>query len=202
MASKAIHRFTEEQYLAIEESSEERHEFFEGEMFAMSGGTAAHARLQTDIVAELASRVDHRSCEAFGPDMRIQIQATGLYTYPDASVICGGTRFADASQTSVLNPTVVVEVLSPSTESYDRGKKFQHYRQIESLRDYVLISQNEVLVEHYTRQADGTWTLRDHARRDDELKLDTIGISIPLTAIYRRVEFEAQSEALHPGANG
>ncbi len=188
MASSPIHKLTEEQYLAIEETAEVKSEFYDGEMFAMSGGTAPHARLQADMLFELMSRLRGGPYEVLSADMGIRVNKTRLHTYADGLVACDAPRFANKKRT-LLNPKVLIEVLSPSTEKYDRGRKFQHYRQIESLSDYILVSQEEMRIEHYTRLDDNTWQLRDHSHSGAELKIDSIGVSIPLAAIYRRVEF-------------
>ena len=113
--------------------------------------------------------------------------SASLYTYPDVSVVCGTPSIADGESDSLLNPTVIIEVLSPSTEKYDRGLKFQHYRTIGSLTDYILVDQNQIRIEQYTRQADGTWMLRDYQRSAEDLKIDSVGASISLGRIYQRV---------------
>jgi Uma2 family endonuclease len=190
MASNAIHKLTEEEYLKLEESSEERHEFFNGEIFAMSGGTLTHPTLLSNLQAELVNKLAGGPCIAFGEGLKIHVNATGLNTYPDASVVCGKPILAPNRKDTLLNPMLVVEVLSPSSESYDRGKKFQHYRQIESLTDDILISQDSVRVEHFVRQADNFWQLRDYADLQGARTIESIGIEIPLANIYRQVEFE------------
>ncbi len=117
-----------------------------------------------------------------------------MYTYPDLTVICGTPLLADAQQDILLNPAIIFEILSPSTEKYDRGSKFRHYRTIESLREYVLVDQNQVQIEQYTRQPDNTWTLRDYQGLTAELKLDSIGVSLPLRRIYDRVDLASESD--------
>ena len=131
------------------------------------------------------------NCEAFLAGLRVKVSSSGMYAYPDVSVVCGKPLLADAHQDNLLNPVVIIEILSPSTESYDRGLKFQHYRTIESLKDYILVDQNKIRVEHFTRQADNTWSLRDYQQPDEELKIDSIGVSIPLNRIYDCVELSA-----------
>lgn len=200
MASNPVQKLTEEQYLAIERAAETKSEFYNGEMFAMSGATFAHVKLSTNMLFELVLGLGDGPCQAYGPDLRIRVRPKGLYTYPDASVVCGEPILADNRKDTLLNPAVVVEVLSPSTEKYDRGTKFVHYRQVASLQDFILVSQDALLVEHYTRQSDETWTIRTHTRLDDELRIDSIGVSIPMPRIYRGIEFEADAHPKPPPA--
>src|SRR5579864_5684947 len=160
-------------------------------MFAMSGGSMRHSFLHVNLLVEMHAALRGGDCRACGPDFRVRVSATGMYTYPDLVVICGKPLLADAHQDILLNPAVIFEILSPSTEKYDRGLKFQHYRTIESLREYVLVDQNQVQIEQYTRQPDNTWTFRDYQGLDAELKLDSIGVSLLLQRIYDRVDIPA-----------
>ena len=191
MASNPISRLTEEQYLAIERAAEFKSEFLDGEMFAMSGVSFQHGRLQVNLTLELGVRLRGTGCEVVLSDVRVRVSKSGMYTYPDISVVCGKPVLADDYQDNLLNPAVLFEILSPSTEKYDRGLKFQNYRTIESLKDYILVDQAQIRIEQYTRQADNTWTLRDYQHSDEELKIVSIGVSIPLNRIYERVEFFA-----------
>jgi Uma2 family endonuclease len=200
MASNPVHRLTEEQYLAIEREAAFKSEFLNGEMFAMAGTSMQHSRIQTNLLVELSNRFRGGACEAFGSDFRVRV-SSGMYTYPDVTVVCGKPILADAHQDILLNPSVIFEVLSSSTESYDRGLKFQQYRTIESLKDYILVNQNRVLIEQFIRQADNTWTLRDYQQPGEELKIDSIGVRIPLALIYERVELtppDSQSSGIFP----
>ncbi len=190
MASTPVSKITEEQYLAIERAAEFRSEFVDGEMFAMAGASLAHSRIQQNLAGELYLALRGSGCEAHGSDLRIKV-SNRMYTYPDVSVVCGKALLADEYQDNLLNPVVIFEILSPSSEKYDRGLKFQHYRTIASLRDYVLVDQHQIRVEHYTRQPDNTWTLRDYLSPDLELRLDSIGVSIPIPRIYDRVEISS-----------
>jgi Uma2 family endonuclease len=201
MASNPVPRLTEEQYLAIERAAQFKSEFLNGEMFAMAGVSMQHSRIQTNLLVELSNRFRGSACEAFGSDFRVRVSSSGMYTYPDVIVVCGKPILADAHQDNLLNPAVIFEVLSPSTESYDRGLKFQHYRTIESLKDYILVNQNRILIEQFIRQADNTWVLRDYPRPEDELKIDSIGVMIPLARIYERVEItplDLESSGISP----
>jgi Uma2 family endonuclease len=186
MASNPVVKLTEDEYLAIERAGEFKSEFIGGEMFAMSGGSPRHSKLQWNLVMELGGAIRGKGCTGFGSDMRVRVSAA-MYTYPDISVVCGTPRYADGESESLLNPTVIVEVLSPSTEKYDRGLKFQHYRTIESLNDYLLVDQDQIRIEQYTRQADGTWMFRDYQKQEDELSVESIEVSIPLARIYENV---------------
>jgi Uma2 family endonuclease len=190
VASSTVTKLTEEQYLSLDRAAESRSEFLAGEMFAMSGASMQHGRLQRNLITQLTVSLGVGPSEAFGSDFRVRVSGR-MYTYPDVLVVCGEPALADGHQDVLLNPAVIFEVLSPSTEKYDRGLKFLHYRSIESLREYVLVDQNQVLVEQYTRQADNTWTLRDYLSLDAELKLDSLGVSLPLNRIYDRVELPA-----------
>ena len=186
-----------EQYLAIERSAETRSEYFRGEMFAMSGASRNHNRIAMNSSAEIHRQLKDRLCEVYQTDMRVKVSPTGLYTYPDIIVTCEHPTFEDSSVDTLLNPQVLIEVLSPSTESWDRGKKFGNYRQIASLREFVLISQDRMLVEKFTRLPDGEWLLSEVSSPDDRLMLASVSCSIKLSDIYARVEF---AEPTDPGS--
>jgi Uma2 family endonuclease len=180
---------TEAEYLEIERAAEFKSEFFEGEMFAMAGGTPRHSLLGTNVAVEFANRLRAKPCVPYNADLRIKIEATGLLTYPDLSVICGPLQFAGGTDDTVVNPTVLVEVLSDSTEAYDRGKKFEHYRQIPTLQEYLLVSQTEPRIEQFIRQPDGHWLLHEAAGLEASLELPALGISISLGEVFARVTF-------------
>lgn len=179
-------KMTPEEYLAFERTSQEKHEYADGEIFAMSGGTYEHSLLASNVTRELGNALVDRPCDVHGSDMKIKVAATSRFFYSDASVICGAPIFADDTRDSVLNPKVVVEVLSDSTERYDRGEKFAHYRRIDSLRDYVLVSQTEPLVEHFSRQTDGTWLYRALGP-GEQVVLTAIDCTLAVDRIYRKV---------------
>jgi len=196
-------RFTPQEYLALERKSETRNEYFNGEIFAMAGASREHNLIAGNVNAEIRNQILDRPCESYPSDMRVYIEATGLYTYPDVTVVCGEPRFQDREVDTLLNPLVIVEVLSPTTEAYDRGVKFRHYRRIGSLREFVLISQERMLVERYTRQGND-WVLSDLTDPDQVLKLESIGCEIPLNRIYAKVTFPettgaSEEPTLHPG---
>jgi len=186
-----VRRLTPAEYLDIERAAAYRSEFFDGEAFAMAGGSPRHSLISANIIRELGNGLKQRPCAAYESNLRILVSATGLYTYPDASVIYGPLKFEDQRCDTVLNPTLLVEVLSDSTEAYDRGKKFSHYRQIPSLREYLLVSQEEAKIERFLRNDDGTWTLTEAAGLEATLPLPSLGIEIGLGEVFDKVDFSA-----------
>ncbi|MFA7344154.1 MAG: Uma2 family endonuclease [Terrimicrobiaceae bacterium] len=176
-------------YLAIERAAETKSEFFDGEMFAMAGTTKNHARIVMNFGGELRARLKGRTCEPFATDLRVKVEANGLYTYPDLVVVCGEQHFEDDRLDTLLNPTFIVEVLSETTERYDRVKKFDLYRALPSLLEYVLVSQSEPRVEQFLRQPDGGWNFRATTDPAATVNLPSIGCEIPFAEIYERVEF-------------
>lgn len=189
MATNPVHLFSEAEYLAIERGAETRSEFLNGEIFAMSGGSFAHAQLKDDLLIAISARLGSGPCQALSSDLRVKVLATGLHTYPDVLVVCGSPQFAQADiKDTLVNPSLIAEVLSPSTESYDRGKKFYHYRQIPSLQHYLLVSQDKLLIEHFERGEDDAWTFRTFESMDDSIPIANLAIHAPVREIYRRVE--------------
>lgn len=186
------------EYLAIERAAPTKSEFYDGEMFAMAGGSPRHSRIGTNVAVEFGNKLRGKKCVPYNADLRILIERTGLFTYPDLSVVCGPLQFG-AGDDTVTNPTLLVEVLSPSTEAYDRGQKFIQYRQIPSLHEYLLVSQSEPLLELFSRQADGLWTLRQ-AAGDAELEIPSLGITVALAEIYAGVEFPESKLRVVPPA--
>jgi Uma2 family endonuclease len=182
---------TEAEYLAFERASELRHEFDGGRVRELSGSNAAHSLITGAACAALHSQLRGRSCKVYILNMRVKVAATGLYTYPDISVVCGEARLDDNVFDTLLNPTVIIEVLSPSTEAYDRGRKFQQYRHIASLREYVLIAQDSQRIEHYVRQGDTGWLLNDIHEPDAVFELPAIGCTLALADVYEQVTFSA-----------
>jgi len=180
-AAEVKHTFAE--YIALEEASETKHELVDGEIFAMAHGTPEHGRLAMRLARLLGNALEGRPCEVFSSDVRVRVLATGLATYPDVSVVCGRIEIDPENRNTITNPIVLVEVLSDSTESYDRSTKLAHYRKIESLRDYLLVAQHEARIEHYRRNDDGTWTLRDVSPPD--LVRLSIGVEVSVAEVYR-----------------
>jgi len=188
MASAArITRYTPEQYLGLERKAEFKSEYHDGYITAMAGASREHNLITGNLVRELGLQFKNRPCEVYGSDMRVLVSPTGLYTYPDVVAVCEEPRFEDDEVDTLLNPTMIVEVQSASTESYDRGKKFGHYRRLDSLREYVLVAQDEVRVERYTRRGDD-WVLTELNRLEDTLRLASIGCEVSLREIYAKVE--------------
>lgn len=178
---------SEDEYLEAERTAKERHEFVAGQCWAMSGGTHEHAVIQANLLRELGNALRDRPCFVHSGDMRLKSELTGLYTYPDASITCDPPRFLDSRRDTLLNPTAVFEVLSDSTEAYDRGKKFDHYRRIPSVCHYVLVSQHEVQIEHRRRLPDGSWSL--HIVGPGE-ELEVVGCRLVVDEVYLKVLFE------------
>lgn len=182
--------YTPEEYLTLEESAEYRSEYYQGEIFAMSGGSANHNRIAGNVYMSLRERLEGKSCEAFITDMRLLVKKNGLYTYPDVMVICGQLKYVKGRTDTVTNPVLIVEVLSESTQAYDRGAKFELYRALETLQDYVLIDQARVYVEYFHKLADGRWVLTELSQIEAVLALESVGVELPLSQVYRRVEWE------------
>jgi Uma2 family endonuclease len=180
---------TPAEYLAFERASDQKHEYADGEIFAMAGGTREHSLIAQNIAGELRNALLDRPCEVHGSDLRIQIASAQRYFYPDVSVVCGSPRFADDKRDTVENPKLIVEVLSETTERYDRGDKFAFYRTLDSLQDYVLASQTQPLVEHYRRGPDGTWVYRALGP-GERLVLESLGCEVAVDRAYLKV-FEA-----------
>jgi Uma2 family endonuclease len=183
MATQPRTFLSPEQYLEIERAAEVRSEYLNGEMFAMSGASFRHSMIVNNLAAIMRAQVRGR-CNYAATDLRLVVPATGLYTYPDLMVICGAVEFESDRQDVVKNPQFIVEVLSPSTASYDRGEKFLHYRSIPTLYDYVIVAQDSAHVEHYKRQADNSWLLREYTSLEDIFHIDSIRADIALSAVY------------------
>lgn len=188
MTAVAKRRLTAEEYLAIERKTEFRSEYFAGEIFAMSGASREHNLIASNLNREIGEQLKDRPCEIYPSDMRVRVPS-GLYTYPDVVVVCGSPKFDDDHVDTLLNPLVLIEVLSESTADYDRGTKFKHYRQITSLREYVLVYQESAQIEHFVLGSDGKWSLTEIAGLDKTLSLESIECLIPLAEVYRKVTF-------------
>jgi len=190
MAAQHIPRFTPEQYLEMERAAAYRSEYFEGEIFAMASGTYAHFRLIGNLTGELYQGLRGKQCFVGPSEMRVRTRAAGLYTYPDIVAICGEPRFVDEKPDTLINPVMILEVLSKSTEMKARGMKFREYRAIESLQQYVLVSQYAHLIEVYSRSTDDTWILREFQGEDTICELTSIGCSFRIGDAYRGVPLE------------
>jgi Uma2 family endonuclease len=184
MGASASHRhYTLEDYLGVEEMSSVRHEFLDGQIFAMAGGTPEHAALSAAVLVVLGSRLRGGPCRPYNADLRIRVVATGLATYPDAAIVCGEVARERASPTHVTNPSVIVEVLSPGTEEYDRGEKREHYQQIEALREYVLVAHDRRSVEVFARGQSGAWEHHVHPS-GATVNLPSLGLTFSTDELY------------------
>ena len=179
--------YTPEQYLALERQASYKSEYVNGCIFAMAGASREHNQIAFNIAGELHSQLKNRPCLAYVNDLRVKVSTTGLYTYPDVAALCGEPHFEDERMDTLLNPSVIIEILSSTTEAYDRGDKFAHYRRLPSLMEYVLIAQDKVRVEHYIRQ-DRRWVLTEMDSQDETLCLASIQCEIPLREIYAKVD--------------
>jgi len=188
-----------EEYLAAEREAATRSEYFNGEVYAMAGASREHNQITFNIAGGLHAQLRGRPCVAYVNDMRLKVSETGLYAYPDVMALCGEPHFEDSAADTLTNPSVIIEVLSESTERYDRGDKFAHYRRLASLRDYVLVSQRRPRLEHYTRRGED-WVLHEIDGLDAVLRLPDIGCELPLADIYDKLTFAvtAMLPADHP----
>jgi len=189
MSTQSKTFLTPEQYLKIERAAETKSEYYNGEMFAMAGTSFRHAQISMNVAAELRQGLRGSKCQAVSSEVRLGVSPTGLYTYPDVMVVCG-PKFADNDFDTVTNPTVIIEILSPTTEAFDRGKKFESYRTLDSLRDYLMVAQDRVHVEHYTRQPGGFWTLQEASDRERTVEIASVGCGFKVAAAYENVAFE------------
>jgi Uma2 family endonuclease len=183
---------TPEEYLTIERKANERGEYFEGEIFVMAGASKEHNLIVGNAFAELHAQLKKRPCQVYANDMRVKVSTSGLYTYPDIIVSCGKEQFDDKYKDTLLNPTLIIEVLSNSTEAYDRGEKFKQYRQLESLMEYVLINQDKYLIEHYIRLPDNRWLFSGTDDLQDIVQLSTINCHLTLHEVYHKLEIMSQ----------
>jgi len=182
-------KLTPEEYLEIERKAEYKSEYFDGEIFAMAGAKRNHNKIVGNLTGLVWQNLKGKDCEFYPSDMRVFVPKTGLYTYPDVVVVCGEPKFQDKVFDTLLNPTLLIEVLSESTESYDRGKKFQHYRSIESLQEYILVSQDEARIEKYVRRGDGFWLLSEAVSLNSEIEFASIECRIALAEVYDKIDF-------------
>ncbi len=180
---------TPEEYLRIEREALEKSEYFGGEMFAMAGGKPRHSLIGSKVLIAFGKRLEGRRCTPYNSDLRIGIPGEDLYTYPDVSVFCEPMTFIPGTDDTATNPTLIVEVLSKTTEAYDRGRKFESYRKLASLREYLLVSQDAPLIERFTREGDDRWVLTTARGLDAVLPLDFIEAELPLAEVYDKVDF-------------
>jgi Uma2 family endonuclease len=186
--------YTPEEYLTLEETADYRSEYYRGEIFAMSGGSINHNRIAGNFYSALNFAFENGPCEAFMSDVRLLVKQNGLYTYPDVMVVCAQLQFVANRTDTITNPILIVEVLSESTEGYDRGKKFEFYRMIPTLQHYLLVAQDRVHLEYFHKRADSLWVLQEFNDINSVLKIDALALELPLSRIYSRVEFEIADE--------
>jgi Uma2 family endonuclease len=191
MSTQPVTYLTPERYLEIERAAEFRSEYIDGQMFAMSGGTRSHARIISNAVVELGTQLRGSRCEVVSTDMRLHSFQFGIYTYPDIVVTCGPDRLLDGHRDTLVDATLIIEVLSPSTRNYDHGEKFRFYRSLPSFAEYLLLAQDTIRADHHVRQPNGSWLFTEYTSPNNELDLASIGCRLLLSALYERVEFEA-----------
>jgi Uma2 family endonuclease len=192
MNAAPIIKYTAEEYLELEEASLEKNEFYKGEIFAMAGASIQHNQIVSNTMIEIGSYLKDKKCRIFPSDLRIHSITNSLFTYPDLSIICDEIETFGKRKNTVTNPTVLIEVLSASTQDYDRGAKFKLYRDIESLKEYTLISSLETLVEKYDKQADGSWVLHEYKNETDSFDITSIDLKITVKDLYINVTFEQE----------
>jgi len=190
MASQPKHLLTAKEYLEIESNAQYKSEFFYGEMFSMAGGSINHADIGGNVYHALRILLRGTRCRPYNSDLRVVVDPKNHFAYPDVSIVCGGVQQIESAIESVANPVAILEVLSPTTESHDRGAKFRSYQSMPSLREYFLISQNKPSVERFERVGEGKWTLSYHEGLDAEVPISSVPCELPLTEIYEHIVFE------------
>jgi Uma2 family endonuclease len=180
---------SQEEYLEMERAALDKHEYYQGEVFAMSGASLRHNRIAVNTLTDLANKLKDKSCQPYGSDMRIHIPKNTLYTYPDISIICGDAELTDDKFDTATNPSVIIELLSKSTRNYDRFEKFSLYREIASLKEYILIDTQRVHVEKHIRNADNSWQLTDYYSLNDMFIISAVNVSVSLADVYAGISF-------------
>jgi Uma2 family endonuclease len=182
---------TAEEYIEREIVSDVKHEYFNGEIFAMAGATASHNDIAASLMISVGTQLRGTPCRPFGSDMRVKVEATGIRTYPDLSIACE-SRFENERQLDLLNPRVVIEILSPGTAAYDRGEKFRHYRQLSSLQEYILVETQRPHIEQFIRQENGGWLLLEYDGLDKTVQLSSVPCVLELAVVYERITFDEE----------
>jgi Uma2 family endonuclease len=188
-------KLTVAEYLAIERRAEFKSEFYDGEMFAMAGASLPHNAVTENLSVRIGGQILGGPCRTYSRDLRVRVERTGLYCYPDLVIVCGEPQMAEEDKDTLTNPRVVFEVLSPSTERYDRRTKYRHYQQLPSVQEYVLVAQDEALCEQFVRQADGSWTHVLSVGLDAALELKSVPVAVPLADVYAGVTFPPEARA-------
>jgi len=195
-------RFTPEEYLERERQAPTKSEYYQGEIFAMAGASREHILVVANLTRVIGNQLLDRPCEVYPIDMRVKVSATGLYTYPDLAIVYGPPRLEDRHGDTLLNPPVLIEVLSESTEAYDRGAKAGQYRRIPSLQELVLVAQDRPHIERYTRQPDGQWLLAEAQSLDESITLSSLAVTLPLVEVYCGIEFPPPDAAVEQAGIG
>jgi Uma2 family endonuclease len=192
---------TLEEYLELDKHSEARLEYWNGEIFDMSGVSPSHARIEVNLIVSLRGRISDRGCEVFPANTRIKVPSMPPYRYGDLSALCGEAEFEEIGGVEVLiNPALIIEVLSPSTEAYDRGDKFTHYKSIPSLAEYLLVAQHRPHISQFIRQPDGSWLNREFNDLAEAVKLASLGCDLPLSEVYQNLTFDLLASTIRPAA--
>lgn len=202
MSRPAEQFITAADYLALERQAESKSEYLNGCIYAMSGASQGHNTIVFNLARRIGNQLDGKPCQGYVNDMRVKVSPTGLYTYPDVVVVCDEPRFEDKQLDTLLNPKMIIEVLSESTEKYDRGAKFAHYRTLDSLTDYLLVAQNQPCIEHFQRQADESWRYSVAQDLEAEIDIPTISCVLRLAEVYERVMFPELQYRLRETAPG
>ena len=192
MTTRPDVRLTPEEYLRIERAAEWKSEYVDGEMFAMSGASHRHTIITANLVRVLGNHLLNGPCTVSSADLRVATDRRRHYTYPDVVVVCDAPQYVDEQPDTLTNPTLIAEVLSDSTEKYDRGRKFERYRSVPSLSEYLLVAQDHVHVELFTRQPDGRWSLREWNDADAEIEIESLHCRLKVAEVYSKVTFEAE----------
>ena len=189
MPVKQVNHISINEYLVAERSAAAKHEYFKGEIFAMSGASFRHNKISTNLNRAILPHLESKDCEMFGSDLRVHIPENSLFTYPDSIIICGKPEFLDEHFDTVTNPSVIIEILSPSTKDYDRGTKFTLYRSIPALKQYILVDSESVSIEIFCQSQLKSWSLEEFKSVDDTFSIQAIGINIRLSQIYNGLRF-------------
>jgi Uma2 family endonuclease len=189
MSSQPKTYLTPSEYLELERRAEFKSEYYNGEMFAIAGASLPHGRIVANIGQDLGNQLEGGPCEVYTTDIRLRVSPSGMFTYPDVMVVCGAAQVADDQKDTLLNPTLIIEVLSESTRGYDRGRKFQHYRTLPSLAEYLTVEQDAPHIERHTRQPEGGWLLEEFDGLSQTVRLPSIGCILELDRVYRGIDW-------------
>jgi Uma2 family endonuclease len=193
MSAQTHAAMSEAVYLALDHTSDHKYEYYDGQVVALAGGSAAHNRITINLIIALVAQLQHRDCSVYASDMRVKIPQTTTYVFPDVAIVCEPEAFDDADQELLLNPILVIEVLSPSTERNDRGRKFEAYRTIQTLQEYLLIAQDAKRIDHFMRQSPTLWTFSSLDSKEESLYLPCIDCTIAMNTIYNKVKLEPEA---------